>query len=290
MREKMKKIVMLAVIFISFLILLVIFAGNRKINKQEYSGNKTEKEMISNITKLKNITLITVYDNYLSNPALQTGHGFGCLIKTNNKTLLFDTGADSETLLGNMEKLNININKIDTVILSHEHYDHIGGMSGFLEKNNKIGIYIPKSFPQSFKEEFKTTNASVVDVYNPAEISSGVYSTGELETNIGIKEQSLIIVTEKGLVIITGCSHPGIVNIVEKAKDLTGENIYLVLGGFHLSGASDFRLIGIINDFRRLGVEKVAPCHCSGDRCRELFEEEYSNDFIANGAGKIIEI
>ena len=289
MKEKMKKNIILAVIFITFIILLVIFAGNRKINKQEYNENKTEKEMI-NITKLKNITLITVYDNYQSNPVLQTGHGFSCLIKTNNKTLLFDTGANSETLLGNMEKLNIDINKIDTVILSHEHYDHIGGMSGFLEKNNKVEIYIPKSFLQSFKEEFKATSASVVDVYNPAEISSSVYSTGELETNIGIKEQSLIIATEKGLVIITGCSHPGIVNIVEKAKDLTGESIYFVLGGFHLSGASDFRLRGIINDFRRLGVEKVAPCHCSGDRCRELFEEEYSNDFIANGIGKIVEI
>jgi len=254
------------------------------------SENKTGEEMISNITKLKNVTLITVYDNYQSNPALQTGHGFGCLIKTNNKTLLFDTGADSETLLSNMEKLNIDMSKIDSVILSHEHYDHIGGMNGFLEKNNKVKVYVPKSFPQSFKEEVKTTGANVVEVSEATKICDGIYSTGELETNIGIKEQSLIIATEKGLVIITGCSHPGIVNIVEKAKELTEESIYLVLGGFHLSGASDSELRGIINDFRELEVEKVTPCHCSGERCRELFEEKYGDDFIANGIGKIIEI
>ncbi|MCK4428210.1 MAG: MBL fold metallo-hydrolase, partial [candidate division Zixibacteria bacterium] len=96
--------------------------------------------------------------------------------------------------------------------------------------------------------------------------------------------------TEKGLVVITGCAHPGIVEILREAKKITNEDIYLVLGGFHLGGVGDSKLRDIIKSFRELGVKKAAPCHCSGDRTRELFKEEYGDDFIANGVGKIIEI
>lgn len=90
--------------------------------------------------------------------------------------------------------------------------------------------------------------------------------------------------------IIIGCAHPGIVDILKKVKKLYHEEIFLVLGGFHLSGTSDFELKGIIKDFRELGVRKVAPSHCSGDRTRELFKEEYKDDFIENGVGKVIHI
>lgn len=104
-----------------------------------------------------------------------------------------------------------------------------------------------------------------------------------------IKEQSLVLNTEKGLVVITGCAHPGVVNIAKKAKQiLPDKNIYLVMGGFHLSGASDSELRSIIKGFRDIGVQKVAPSHCSGDRCRELFKEEYKQDYIESGVGKII--
>lgn len=135
-------------------------------------------------------------------------------------------------------------------------------------------VYIPTSFPDSIREEIKSYNAEYKDIKETEEISNEVYSTGELGT--WIKEQSLVIDSEKGLVVITGCAHPGITKIVEKAKDMFSQKqVYLVLGGFHLSGSSDSVLKEIISDFKRLGVQKVAPCHCSGDRCRELFREEY---------------
>jgi len=240
------------------------------------------------VTKMPRASLITVYDNYLSQPGLKTGWGFSCVIKTDKENLLFDTGADSETLLFNMEKLDINPQNIDVVVLSHIHGDHVGGLDGFLEKNGQVKAYIPASFPVSMEGKIKSYGGEVVRVEEPAKIAEGIYSTGELGT--WIKEQSLVINTKKGLVVITGCSHPGIVNIVEKTKEIVNKEIYLVLGGFHLFAARDSTLRGIIQNFRDLGVKKAAPSHCSGDRCRELFKQEYKDDFIANGVGKVIEI
>lgn len=238
--------------------------------------------------KLSDVTITIVYDNNEYDKRLKTGWGFSCLVKLKDKNILFDTGGDSPTLLGNMEKLEIDPQKVDIIVLSHIHGDHVGGLSGILKTNPDAIVYIPKSFPNSFRDEIKSYGAKYVDVSGPARIFDGVYTNGELGT--WIKEQSLIIKTEKGIVVITGCAHPGIVNIVKKAKEVTKENVYLVIGGFHLGSASDADLKQIINAFREMDVEKVGPCHCSGDRCRELFEEEYGNDFVEVGVGKIIKI
>jgi 7,8-dihydropterin-6-yl-methyl-4-(beta-D-ribofuranosyl)aminobenzene 5'-phosphate synthase len=114
-----------------------------------------------------------------------------------------------------------------------------------------------------------------------------VYTTGELGN--GIKEQSLIVTSSQGLVVITGCAHPGVVNIVRKARDMLAEKpVYLVIGGFHLSRAATPEIESIVEGFRQLGVRKVAPCHCSGDETRKLFREEYGEDYIDSGVGKII--
>jgi len=104
-----------------------------------------------------------------------------------------------------------------------------------------------------------------------------------------IKEQSILLDTPKGVIVMTGCAHPGIVNIIKKAKKIRpGKQIYLVMGGFHLGGVSDSKLRSIIKEFRNLGVKKVGPCHCSGDRCRELFAEEYAGDYVDMGVGRVM--
>ncbi len=122
-----------------------------------------------------------------------------------------------------------------------------------------------------------------MEVSGPRKISPSVYTTGELYGHP--KEQSLIIDSKKGVVIITGCAHPGIVNIVKRAKELMRkEKIYLVLGGFHHPP------ISCVKEFKKLGVEKVAPSHCTGDTAREAFRKEYKENFIEYGVGKIIGI
>ncbi len=232
--------------------------------------------------------MITLYDNYLYDPDLKTGWGFSCLVKVKDKNILFDTGADDFTLLDNMKNLKIDPKDINIIVLSHIHGDHTGGLWGILEKNSNLTVYLPRSFPRDFKKKVQSYKAKVVEVDDPAVIFESVSTTGELGT--WIKEQSLIVKTTKGLVVITGCAHPGIVDILREVKKITGEDIYLVLGGFHLSGSSDSELKKIVKAFRELEVKKVAPCHCSGDRTRRLFKDEYQKDFISNGVGKVIEI
>jgi len=229
------------------------------------------------------ITLISVYDNYQVDPDLKTAWGFGCIINTSAEQILFDTGGDSEILLFNMEKMNIDPKSINKVIISHIHGDHLGGLEGFLEKNSNVTVFIPSSFPNSFRDMITSQGAEFVDISSPIKISNFVYTTGELYGPP--EEQSLIIDSKKGLAVITGCAHPGIVNIVKRAKKLMKKDkVYLVLGGFHHPPLS------CVKEFKELGVEKVAPSHCTGDLVREAFRKEYKEDFIEYGVGKTIEI
>jgi len=124
----------------------------------------------------------------------------------------------------------------------------------------------------------REAGADLVEVGGPLEICQHLHSTGELED--WIKEQSLVVEASQRLVVITGCAHPGVVNTVRGAKELTGGGVHLVLGG-----ASESRIAGVIEDFQQLGVRRVAPCHCSGDVARRLFGEAYGADFIPAGVG-----
>jgi 7,8-dihydropterin-6-yl-methyl-4-(beta-D-ribofuranosyl)aminobenzene 5'-phosphate synthase len=190
--------------------------------------------------------------------------------------------------MDNMDKLRVAPGRIEGIFLSHAHEDHTAGLSGVRGANPKLKVYLGRSFPKSLKDAVRARGAELVEIDGPTEIEEDIYSTGELGT--GIKEQSLIIKTKKGLVVITGCAHPGIVKITRSAKEQLHEEIYLLLGGFHLSGMSDSQVNSIIGSLKELGVKKAAPCHCTGDRAIELFEKAYKEDFIANGVGNIIEV
>ena len=115
-----------------------------------------------------------------------------------------------------------------------------------------------------------------------------IYSTGEIPGSV--PEQALIIDTSRGLVIITGCAHPGIVEMVRQAKQILNKEIYLVMGGFHLGSASYHQVKTIIEDLQSLGVENVGPCHCTGQRSIYQFREAFGDHFIEIGVGKVIDI
>ncbi len=237
-------------------------------------------------TTVKNPCITIVYDNNPYKEGLKTAWGFSCLIRGTEKTILFDTGGDGSILLANLQELSINPEEIDLIVLSHIHGDHVGGLNSLLKKNSKVIVYLPESFPESFKDDIMEHGVKVVAVREPLKICEGIYSTGEL--GLWIKEQSLIIQTEKGLVVITGCAHPGIVKIVNKAKYLVQNDVLLVMGGFHLAGESKREIEKIVSGFMRLGVRYVGPCHCSGDNARQLFKKEYGENFINVGIGRVI--
>jgi len=238
--------------------------------------------------RMGNLTITVVYDNNEFDRRLQTAWGFSCLVEGLEKTILFDTGGDGSMLLSNMRILEIQPSDIDVLVISHAHSDHAGGMSDLLRAHGNLTAYLPASFPESLKDSVTGSGAALIEVTDPLEICSGAHTTGEL--GVSTKEQSLVIDSTRGLVVITGCAHPGILHIVQQAKQQLQGRVHLVLGGFHLSGQGSSKIEGIARDMRREGVEKVAPCHCSGDGAREILEDMYGSDFIPAGVGTKIEL
>jgi 7,8-dihydropterin-6-yl-methyl-4-(beta-D-ribofuranosyl)aminobenzene 5'-phosphate synthase len=239
--------------------------------------------------ELSPLELIVVYDNNPYDNKLYTAHGFSCLVRLARRNILFDTGGDSFTLLYNMGQLKIDPSDVDDVFLSHIHGDHTGGLGGFLEQNSDVNIYLPQSFPRGFKNEIASIGVKVKEVSTAKELLNGVYTTGELGS--GMIEQSLVLKTNQGLVVMTGCAHPGIVEIIGKAKEVVpGSRMYLAIGGFHLSGASTTEIESIISSFIQFGVQRAAPCHCSGDEAKLLFEKNYGANYIEVGVGKRIQL
>ena len=211
-----------------------------------------------------NITLI--YDNTAFRKDLQADWGFSALIEGNNVPgILFDTGGNGNILLSNMEKLGIDPSSIEEVFISHSHPDHTGGLAALLRKNKTAKIYVPRSI-HGLKER------EVVTLSHPTKIHETVFSTGQLE---GI-EQSMGIKTDKGIVIIVGCSHPHMGTILDTARQFG--KIHGIIGGLH--GFSDFAL------FRDL--ELICPVHCT--RHKAELKRLYPEKYLAGGAGKVIVI
>lgn len=234
------------------------------------------------------ITFTILYDNYVFNEGLKADWGFSCLIQGTERTILFDTGTKSNLFLDNVRKLKVNPQDVELVAISHNHGDHTGGLFAFLKENHNVSVYLPASFPDDFFKRVENAEAKCVAVDKPVEICKDVFSTGEMGTMI--IEQSLVLNSDKGLIVVTGCAHPGIVDIVKKAKDILEGEVYLVFGGFHLLRHSETQVKEIINQFRDLGIQKVGATHCTGDRAIEMFKEAYGDDFIQMGVGRVIKI
>jgi 7,8-dihydropterin-6-yl-methyl-4-(beta-D-ribofuranosyl)aminobenzene 5'-phosphate synthase len=239
------------------------------------------------------VTFTIVYDNNRYDERLHTAWGFACLVEAGETMVLFDTGGDGALLLNNMMKLGLDPQAIDAIVLSHAHGDHTGGLGALLSTGAQPVVYVPASFSSSFKNGVRA-RTELVEVAGPMEILPGFYTTGEVGS--GIVEQALAVETAEGLVVITGCAHPGVVEMVRQARDvhqargIVGGEVYLVMGGFHLGSASRQQIEGIIADFVDLGVQKASPCHCTGDLARQMFAEAFGADFVPAGVGRVIPI
>lgn len=229
-------------------------------------------------------TLTVMYDNYTHDKSLQAEWGFSCLIKGAEQTVLFDSGGDANVLKSNFRKLKIDPSKIDAVVISHMHWDHINGLEWLIKENNHLKIFLPDSASGETVRELQSKAESVTLVSEMRCICGGIFSTGTLQHNI--PEQSLCLETPDGIVVITGCSHPGIVRILKKAKELSGRKICFAFGGFHLMSHSREQVEKIIGEIKSLGVDKIGPTHCTGDPAIALFKEAWGQSYVPIGVGK----
>lgn len=240
-------------------------------------------------TDIAPVRLTILYDNNVHNPDMETAWGFGCLIEVETKKLLFDTGRDGELLLRNMQKMKIDPEAINAVIISHFHSDHLGGLHNVLQTNPDLPVFLPEPFPKSANQSVFANRASRVGVSGPLDIFPQMMSLGVLSN--GIQEQSIAIRSPQGWIILTGCAHPGVIEIIRHARTiLESDQIYLVLGGFHLGSMSRQRIETIVKNLQDLGVQNVAPCHCSGNNARAIFHEAYKDHYIEAGAGIVLHI
>jgi 7,8-dihydropterin-6-yl-methyl-4-(beta-D-ribofuranosyl)aminobenzene 5'-phosphate synthase len=230
-----------------------------------------------------------LYDNYVHREGTKADWGFSCLIEGTEKTILFDTGTKPEILMHNVEALGVDLKKVDLVVLSHAHGDHTGGLPAVLERNPKVEVLFPASFGADFAAMITKAGSAprAVDMA-VVEICRNVFLTGEMGGPI--KEMALVLDTSRGLVVVTGCSHPGIVSILNRVKEIRARPIHLVFGGFHLGSLPDGDVRKIIDAFTELKVERCGATHCTGDRAIALFQAAFGERYQPIGTGRIIEV
>jgi len=240
------------------------------------------------MAKQGRLRLHVVFNNVPYKAGMETGWGFSCLIEGLDKTILFDTGGSGDILLANMQRLGLDPEGVDAVVLSHIHGDHTGGLGAFLTRNPDVTVYMPESFPASFQRGVKHLGAATESVSGPQRLMDSVYSTGEM--GWAIKEQALMVDTRQGLIVITGCAHPNVADMAEQAQMYLGKNIYLLMGGFHLGGRSDAEIRTIIRRLKSLDVKKIAPSHCTGDNAIRMFRDAWGDNFVEGGLGAVIHV
>lgn len=235
----------------------------------------------------RGLTLTILYDNTVYDPRLAADWGFAALVKYGGHTLLFDTGANGSILLSNLQQLGIDVGTIEAVVLSHEHTDHTGGLSTLLGTGIRPAVYVPAAFSAAFKARVSAGTA-LVEISAAREIFPGIHITAPSGTTI--IEQALVVETPAGAVMITGCAHPGIVNMVRGAQAAMGGKISVLIGGFHLIEAGEERVQQIIADLRRLGIAQIMPTHCTGDAAIAAFQAAYGESYLEGGVGRVVTI
>ena len=231
-----------------------------------------------------------LFDNVPGDTRLEPSWGYSALIETEGGRLLFDTGADGPILLGNMKALDIEPAGITEVAVSHGDWDHTGGLAALIEAGARPRLCLPPCLVETLGRE-TGGRAEIVAVKPGMEIIESVFSTGEMIAPTDPKkriEQSLILDTGKGIVVLTGCAHPGIVAIAERALELRGGPLLMIMGGFHLLHDDSETIEGVVERLRQLGVQQVAPSHCTGDEAIAVFAREFGDDFLASGLGSVV--
>ncbi|MEZ5357222.1 MAG: MBL fold metallo-hydrolase [Candidatus Zixiibacteriota bacterium] len=242
------------------------------------------------------VVLHILYDNNSRDNSMSPAHGFSCLIEAGDKTVLLDAGGDGELLMSNMAAGGYDPQDIDMVAVTHCHADHIGGLPSVMRASQQqVKLFLPcGGYSGNIAGRALATIDSaanyageVIFAEAPTPLCDGIMTSGPVGS--GIHEEGLIIRTDAGVVLITGCAHPGIESIVHRAVELTGAPILLVVGGFHLAAESQESIDALAVKLHGL-VRYITPCHCSGDLARQRFKHQFGARFLELGVGSTLRI
>lgn len=252
---------------------------------------------------MTNVRMTILVENTVYRGGLRAEHGLSIWLETQDKKILFDTG-QSDLLLHNAEALGIDLAQADAVVLSHGHYDHVGGLDRVLDLATQANVYL---HPLAIKPKFSASNGTTREVgvtsvlrdrlasrirsgqgaYTETAtlVFPGVTVTGSIprandfegtggrffldsqgrQPDLLMDDQAMFVETTRGLVVVLGCAHAGVVNTLEHVRCLApNQRIHAVLGGMHLVHASEVRIQRTLDAFRRLGIDRIGPAHCTG--------------------------
>lgn len=287
-------------------------------------------------------TIVNLYDAFGKDASLTKDWGFSCILKHNGKTILFDAGSNADIFKANVNKLRIDLTKVDIVVVSHSHFDHINGIDYLLTKNPNVKIYLPNdlyagvsvttdmsgvepqvsdSLPKyqqyfdggpsrfTINQSGRFWNANTDYVKKSQEILPGVTlvatssryvgyfncypgSNGTAENDCrqsGLPELSLSLKTTNGEVLIVGCSHSGVENIVSETTKAVSKDIDLVYGGFHTVPFDRKKTIEVVDKLKNeFHVQRVAPAHCTGHLAFKILQDKFDTNYLYAGLGSTI--
>jgi 7,8-dihydropterin-6-yl-methyl-4-(beta-D-ribofuranosyl)aminobenzene 5'-phosphate synthase len=236
------------------------------------------------------VRITYLYDNTTVSPAFQADWGFACLIEAHGRTVLFDTGTKPDVLRHNLATLKIDIRKAQALVFSHPHGDHTLG-AGALPAMTGIPAYLGHHFRLPPQADTELARIGVKRITVPADgrvdVFPGIAVGPEMFAG-GIYEMPLTIDTPSGLIVVVGCSHPGIVDMLKRVTATTKRPVHAVIGGMHLMQTPPEDVRRIIAEFKALGVAWAGPTHCTGPEAIRQFREAYGDHFIQGGAGAIV--
>ena len=238
------------------------------------------------------VKVTTLVDNNVWTRGLASSWGLSLYVEINSEEerhiILMDTSGSSDALFKNAGKLEVSLSDAEAIFISHWHLDHCGSLSHVLPLlRQQTPVYVPSKSSSGIRK-IREAEGTPIICSDPVYLMEGVMSTGEIGG--GISEHSLVInMREKGLVILSGCAHPGIINIVKRAQQVSDTSkVYAVMGGFHISSKREGAYVAEI--LRELGVKLVSPCHCTGVDAKDAIADIMKSNYVKNGSGRVCSI